>query len=214
SVDLSIDQASRIDRQAEKGNLCLYAFADETWEVRERPEKVPTEFPELVRGINLARDVTEEKRWLADVACHSDAWLISFPCTGACALALTRKLDLSSSSVPVLCVKRVMRQLFVMINALPTISEVLLGAANTSKDGPSSKKDSRRGRQIEKDVIEVDDDDDDTCGVCWKTHRQGEFWMCCDVCKTWYHAKCVRITPHRAKEIKQYKCPKCCRLKT
>ncbi|URE44763.1 hypothetical protein MUK42_13538, partial [Musa troglodytarum] len=139
SVDLSIDQASRIDRQAEKGNLCLYAFADETWEVRERPEKVPTEFPELVRGINLARDVTEEKRWLADVACHSDAW----------------------------------RQLFVMINALPTISEVLLGAANTSKDGPSSKKDSRRGRQIEKDVIEVDDDDDDTCGVCWKTHRQG-----------------------------------------
>ncbi|URE44761.1 hypothetical protein MUK42_13538 [Musa troglodytarum] len=186
----------------EKGNLCLYAFADETWEVRERPEKVPTEFPELVRGINLARDVTEEKRWLADVACHSDAWLISFPCTGACALALTRKLDLSSSSVPVLCVKRVMcdpfvsvhqsmRQLFVMINALPTISEVLLGAANTSKDGPSSKKDSRRGRQIEKDVIEVDDDDDDTCGVCWKTHRQGEFWMCCDVCKTWYHAKLV-----------------------
>ncbi|CAL9098343.1 unnamed protein product [Musa textilis] len=193
----------------EKGNLCLYAFADETWEVRERPERVPTEFPELVRGINLARDVTEEKRWLADVACHSDAWLISF--------SLYWSLRLGFD-------KETRRQLFVMINALPTISEVLLGAANTgeketipsnsSKDGPSSKKDSKRGRQIEKDVIEVDDDDDDTCGVCWKTHRQGEFWMCCDVCKTWYHAKCVRITPHRAKEIKQYKCPKCCRLKT
>lgn len=56
----------------------LCAFADETWEVRERPEKVLTEFPELVIGINLAGDVMEEKRWLADVACHSDGWLLSF----------------------------------------------------------------------------------------------------------------------------------------
>ncbi|THU54247.1 hypothetical protein C4D60_Mb10t23040 [Musa balbisiana] len=64
-----------LGRRAER-QLC--AFADETWEVRERPEKVLTEFPELVIGINLAGDVMEEKRWLADVACHSDAWLLSF----------------------------------------------------------------------------------------------------------------------------------------
>ncbi|RWW58855.1 hypothetical protein BHE74_00034229 [Ensete ventricosum] len=36
----------------------------------ERPEKVPTELPELVIGIKLARDVTEEKQWLTYVACH------------------------------------------------------------------------------------------------------------------------------------------------
>ncbi|XP_065026189.1 PHD finger protein ALFIN-LIKE 6-like [Musa acuminata AAA Group] len=212
----------------EKDNLCLYEFADETWEVRERPEKVLTEFPELVIGINLARDVTEEKRWLADVACHSDAWLLSF--------SLYWSLRFGFD-------KETRRQLFVMINTLPTISEVFLGAANngeketipsnSSKDGPSSEKTwqhSRRGRQIKDDEDddedehedEDDDDDDDdddaeddgTCGACSKTHRQGEFWICCDACKKWYHAECVRITPSQAEQIKQYKCPRCCRRKT
>ncbi|XP_064983715.1 PHD finger protein ALFIN-LIKE 5-like isoform X2 [Musa acuminata AAA Group] len=91
-------------------------------------------------GINLARDVTEEKRWLADVACHSDAWLLSF--------SLYWSLRFGFD-------KETRRQLFVMINTLPTISEVFLGAANNGeketipsnsiKDGPSSEKASKIG---------------------------------------------------------------------
>lgn len=40
-------------------------------------EEVPPELPEPVLGINFARDGMDKKDWLALVAVHSDAWLMS-----------------------------------------------------------------------------------------------------------------------------------------
>lgn len=62
---------------AEKENLCLYGLPNETWEVNLPAEEVPPELPEPALGINFARDGMDEKDWLALVAVHSDAWLLS-----------------------------------------------------------------------------------------------------------------------------------------
>lgn len=40
-------------------------------------EEVPAELPEPCLGINFARDGMARKEWLALVAVHSDAWLMS-----------------------------------------------------------------------------------------------------------------------------------------
>lgn len=39
-----------------KENLCLYGYADSTWEVTLPCEEVPPELPEPTLGINFARD--------------------------------------------------------------------------------------------------------------------------------------------------------------
>uniref|UniRef100_A0A803L5P0 PHD finger protein ALFIN-LIKE n=1 Tax=Chenopodium quinoa TaxID=63459 RepID=A0A803L5P0_CHEQI len=36
-----------------------------------------------------------------------------------------------------------------------------------------------------------------------------ELWVCRDMCETWFHAKCVKMTPAIADHIKQYTCPSC-----
>lgn len=62
---------------AEKENLCLYGFPNETWEVNLPAEEVPPELPEPALGINFARDGMQEKDWLSLVAVHSDSWLLA-----------------------------------------------------------------------------------------------------------------------------------------
>lgn len=62
---------------AEKENLCLFGLPTEQWEVNLPAEEVPPELPEPALGINFARDGMQEKDWLALVAVHSDAWLLS-----------------------------------------------------------------------------------------------------------------------------------------
>lgn len=61
----------------EKENLSLYGYPSEQWEVNLPAEEVPPELPEPALGINFARDGMAEKDWLALVAVHSDAWLLS-----------------------------------------------------------------------------------------------------------------------------------------
>ncbi|GKC58951.1 helicase protein MOM1-like protein isoform X1, partial [Tanacetum coccineum] len=67
---------------------------------------------------------------------------------------------------------------------------------------------------IKDDDDGLDDEDDDEhgetlCGSCGESYVSGEFWICCDICERWFHGKCVKITPARAKHVKQYKCPTC-----
>ncbi|KAF9591365.1 hypothetical protein IFM89_003988 [Coptis chinensis] len=61
----------------DKDNLCLYGYANESWEVTLPAEEVPAELPEPALGINFARDGMNRKDWLSLVAVHSDSWLIS-----------------------------------------------------------------------------------------------------------------------------------------
>lgn len=47
------------------------------WALDLPAEEVPAELPEPCLGINFARDGMARKEWLALVAVHSDAWLMS-----------------------------------------------------------------------------------------------------------------------------------------
>ncbi|KAM6601671.1 hypothetical protein CsatA_021280 [Cannabis sativa] len=203
----------------EKENLCLYGFPSEQWEVNLPAEEVPPELPEPALGINFARDGMQEKDWLSLVAVHSDAWLLSV------AFYFGARFGFDKAD---------RKKLHNMINDLPTIYEVVTGAAKKHlKEKPSgnhgssnrSKSNSRmRGPETQvkqPKSLEPKDEDDDLdeededehgetlCGACGENYASDEFWICCDICEKWFHGKCVKITPARAEHIKQYKCPSC-----
>nr|XP_016479622.1 PREDICTED: PHD finger protein ALFIN-LIKE 4-like [Nicotiana tabacum] len=195
----------------EKENLCLYGFPSEQWEVNLPAEEVPPELPEPALGINFARDGMQEKDWLALVAVHSDAWLLSV------AFYFGARFGFDKAD---------RKRLFNMINDLPTIYEVVTGAAKkqvkerSSVSNHSSTKSKSNSKVGKYSKVEVKDEDDgldeeeeehgDTlCGACGENYASDEFWICCDICERWFHGKCVKITPAKAEHIKQYKCPTC-----
>lgn len=51
--------------------------SDGSWAVDLPAEEVPAELPEPCLGINFARNGMQQRDWLALVAVHSDAWLLS-----------------------------------------------------------------------------------------------------------------------------------------
>ncbi|GAA0163382.1 DNA metabolism protein [Lithospermum erythrorhizon] len=198
----------------ERENLCLYGHPDEQWEVTVPAEEVPAELPEPVLGINFARDGMREKEWLALVAVHSDTWLLSV------AFYIGARFGIDKAD---------RKRLFNLIHDLPTIFEVVTGAANTQSKGSSnssskktksnSKRKQSKASQLkydeddEEDEDSVDEEEDDQgdtqCGACDESYSPNEFWICCDICEKWYHGRCVKVTPARAEHIKQYKCPLC-----
>ncbi|KAL6539238.1 PHD finger protein ALFIN-LIKE 5 [Orobanche gracilis] len=208
----------------ERENLCLYGFPSEQWEVNLPAEEVPPELPEPALGINFARDGMQEKDWLSLVAAHSDTWLLAV----AFHFGTRFRFD-----------KSVRKRLFSMINDLPTVYEVVAGAAvkqqkerssvpnhssSKSKSNSKSRTSETQGnlqkpppppKDDEDDLDEEEDDDDEhgetLCGACGDNYASGDdtFWICCDICEKWFHGECVKITPARAEHIKQYKCPSC-----
>ncbi|XP_016510725.1 PHD finger protein ALFIN-LIKE 5-like [Nicotiana tabacum] len=196
----------------EKENLCLYGFPSEQWEVNLPAEEVPPELPEPALGINFARDGMQEKDWLALVAVHSDAWLLSV------AFYFGARFGFDKTD---------RKRLFNMINELPTIYEVVTGVAKkqvkdrstiSNHSNNKSKPNSKAGKYSKVHVKDEDDGfneegdeehGDTLCGACGENYASDEFWICCDICERWFHGKCVKITPARAEHIKQYKCPSC-----
>ncbi|KAI3495712.1 hypothetical protein L1887_38058 [Cichorium endivia] len=192
----------------EKENLCLYGFPSEQWEVNLPAEEVPPELPEPALGINFARDGMQENDWLALVAVHSDAWLLSV------AFYFGARFGFDKSD---------RKRLFNMINDLPTIFEVVSGNTKkqtkmTNHNSNTSKSNTKgQGSELFQGKYgKVDDEEDDEdehgdalCGACGENYASDEFWICCDVCERWFHGKCVKITPAKAEHIKQYKCPTC-----
>ncbi|XP_009626109.1 PHD finger protein Alfin1-like [Nicotiana tomentosiformis] len=200
----------------EKENLCLYGLPSETWEVNLPVEEVPPELPEPALGINFARDGMQEKDWLSLVAVHSDSWLLSV------AFYFGARFGFGKSE---------RKRLFQMINDLPTVFEVVTGAAKQAHDAAhnnsSKSKSSGKSRQpdpqpkavkisppkMEDESGEEEEEEDEQgatlCGACGDNYATDEFWICCDICERWFHGKCVKITPAKAEHIKQYKCPSC-----
>ncbi|XP_050219978.1 PHD finger protein ALFIN-LIKE 4-like [Mercurialis annua] len=204
----------------EKENLCLYGFPNELWEVNLPAEEVPPELPEPALGINFARDGMQEKDWLSLVAVHSDAWLLSV------AFYFGARFGFDKAD---------RKRLFIMINDLPTIFEVVTGTVkkqpkekssvsnhSSNKSKPGSKvRVSEPGKfpkaqpKDEDEVVDEEEEEeeeehgDTLCGACGENYAADEFWICCDICEKWFHGKCVKITPARAEHIKQYKCPSC-----
>ncbi|KAG6424144.1 hypothetical protein SASPL_114557 [Salvia splendens] len=109
--------------ELDKENLCLFGLPNEQWEVNLPAEEVPPELPEPAIGINFARDGMPEKDWLALVAVHSDAWLLSVGFYFGARFGFD-KAD--------------RKRLFNMINDLPTIFEVVTGAAKKQVKDKSS----------------------------------------------------------------------------
>ncbi|KAK9705514.1 hypothetical protein RND81_07G062900 [Saponaria officinalis] len=199
----------------EKENLCLYGFPNEQWEVNLPAEEVPPEVPEPALGINFARDGMQLKDWLALVAVHSDAWLLSV----AFYFAARFGFD-----------KNDRKRIFNMMNDLPSVFEVVSGTAkkqskekasvsNNSSSKSKTNSNTKSGK-ISKTVSEKEGDDgmeeedelehgDTLCGACGEHYASDEFWICCDECERWFHGKCVKITPAKAEHIKQYECPTC-----
>ncbi|GFP87702.1 phd finger protein alfin-like 5 [Phtheirospermum japonicum] len=200
----------------EKKNLCLYGFPNEQWEVNLPAEEVPPELPEPALGINFARDGMQDKDWLALVAVHSDAWQLSV------AFYFGARFGFDKPD---------RKRLFNMINDLPTIFEVVTGAAKkqakekssiSNNSATKSKSNSKMTKpskpQQAKDELgeglldeeeEEDGHGETLCGACGENYASDEFWICCDLCERWFHGKCVKITPARAEHIKHYKCPTC-----
>ncbi|XP_074576570.1 PHD finger protein ALFIN-LIKE 4-like [Curcuma longa] len=198
----------------EKENLCLYGFPNEHWEVNLPAEEVPPELPEPALGINFARDGMQEKDWLSLVAVHSDAWLL------AVAFYFGARFGFD---------KLQRKRLFGMINDLPSIYEVVSSRNkvrptetnhnnNKSKSNSSTRVSESQAKFPKAQVMEEDDELDEEeedehgdtlCGACGDNYASDEFWICCDICETWFHGKCVKITPAKAEHIKQYKCPTC-----
>ncbi|CAJ1973569.1 unnamed protein product [Sphenostylis stenocarpa] len=203
----------------EKENLCLYGFPNENWEVNLPAEEVPPELPEPALGINFARDGMEEKDWLSLVAVHSDTWLM------AVALFFGTRFGFDKTD---------RKNLFSMINDLPTIFEVVAGkpkkqgkekSSVSNRYNNKSKSNSKKGSESqekclkameskEEDALLEDKEEEHgetLCGACGQNFAADaeEFWICCDMCETWFHGKCVKITPAKAESIKHYKCPSC-----
>ncbi|KAF8022141.1 hypothetical protein BT93_G2324 [Corymbia citriodora subsp. variegata] len=191
----------------EKENLCLYGHSTETWEVALPAEEVPPELPEPALGINFARDGMKRKDWLSLVAVHSDCWLLSV------AFYFGARLNRNER-----------KRLFSLINDLPTLFEVVT-ERKSIKDKPNmdsgskSKNSTKRSidgptrstpKPYEDNYGEEEDEHSETlCGSCGGNYSADEFWICCDICERWFHGKCVKITPAKAENIKQYKCPSC-----
>ncbi|KAL1531342.1 PHD finger protein ALFIN-LIKE 5-like [Salvia divinorum] len=148
---------------------------------------MPPELPEPALGINFARDGMQEKDWLALVVVHSDAWLLSVAfCFGA-------RFGFDKAD---------RKCLFNMTNDLSTIFEVVTGASKMQfKDKLTVKTHSGRKSKPnlkmpptndESEGLDDEEEDekehgDTLCGACGENYAQDEFWICCDICKRWFH---------------------------
>ncbi|KAF3340801.1 PHD finger protein ALFIN-LIKE 8 [Carex littledalei] len=114
----------------EKDELGLYGLPNGTWDVKFPEELVPPDMPEPTLGINFARYGSKEE-WLAIVAVHSDSWLL------ALTFYLGSHYGLDQES---------RRELFSMINNLPTIYEVVTGAAKKPTNERTPKNSSKSNK--------------------------------------------------------------------
>ncbi|CAH8361659.1 unnamed protein product [Eruca vesicaria subsp. sativa] len=210
----------------DKENLCLYAAPDEHWEVTLPAEEVPPELPEPVLGINFARDGMLEKDWLSLIAAHSDAWLTGvaffFGARFGFDKADRKRLFNMMNDQPSVF------EVVTGASAAKKQSKVKSSVSNSSSNRSKSNskfpkvepkaepkiepKDEPKVEPKEEEEYEEENDDEQgetECGACGEYYEADEFWICCDICETWFHGKCVKITPAKAEHIKQYKCPSC-----
>ncbi|KAG0220526.1 hypothetical protein B0O80DRAFT_476084 [Mortierella sp. GBAus27b] len=49
----------------------------------------------------------------------------------------------------------------------------------------------------------------ETCRLCPKGRPETGTWICCDVCETWYHVRCLKLSVDEFEAIDQYHCADC-----
>ncbi|KAL9688995.1 hypothetical protein QQ045_033424 [Rhodiola kirilowii] len=203
----------------EKDNLCLYGFPDETWSVSVPVQDIPPEIPEPMLDIRSLRYGMPTNQWLRYVAVRCDSWLHYV------AFHTATRHGLGKSD---------WTRLFSMINDLRSMYDTLLQSfvkqikdKSSSSDYGSDTSESLSGSETGSEsymlaklsklaeVEKVSEDewanDDTICGICKKNHSEDQFWICCQMCEKWLHGMCVKITKAEFTEIKEYKCPSCCK---
>ena len=54
-------------------------------------------------------------------------------------------------------------------------------------------------------------DKPETCSSCKMQRQEKRYneWVCCDICNSWFHCFCVKITSSFASSVRYYHCPPC-----
>lgn len=45
--------------------------------------------------------------------------------------------------------------------------------------------------------------------ICRKPYKAGEFMIQCDICREWFHGRCVKLSEADADIVKNYHCQPC-----
>ena len=61
------------------------------------------------------------------------------------------------------------------------------------KSSKSSVKRKKRATKRKRDTSYEYSSDKESCGVCFKAEKDGEDWICCDLCLVWFHRECVAL---------------------
>ncbi|XP_004963837.1 PHD finger protein ALFIN-LIKE 3 [Setaria italica] len=176
-------------RKCASGMRSLYLYGNYNdaiwWEVRQPgPE-------ELLLGINLARGNMSRIKWMQHIAMLCDAWLINIAFSSAQNMTAEQR-----------------ERLFHRINSLQTVHTAFLASDTYRRLCREEEKVSRPAAE-QNDQTEGEGTDEIICIRCNGRYRANAFWICCDVCKQWYHGKCVKIRAKQADQMKKYECPEC-----
>ncbi|KAI8604579.1 hypothetical protein EDD21DRAFT_365924 [Dissophora ornata] len=52
-------------------------------------------------------------------------------------------------------------------------------------------------------------EEQETCRLCPQCKPETGTWVCCDVCETWYHVRCLKMSIEEFETIDQYHCSDC-----
>ncbi|CAN6355480.1 unnamed protein product [Urochloa humidicola] len=173
-------------RKCDAGTRSLYLYGNDrsaSWEVRQlEPE-------EQLLGINLARGNMNRIKWLQHIAMHCDAWLIN--------IAFSRAQNMTAKE---------REYLFTRINSLQTVHTTFL-------DSDTYHRLCCQEEEVPRPAVEhnnqTDGEDQIICISCDGHYHANAFWICCDICKQWYHGKCVKIRAKQANQVKHFECPEC-----
>lgn len=80
--------------------------------------------------------------------------------------------------------------------------------SQNKKEKQKKKKEPRESQQdqLKIDKIRLSDNDDGVvCPICSKDIDG--LWICCDVCDTWFHVKCLKLSPRNIPDV--YTCVRC-----
>ncbi|XP_028777345.1 PHD finger protein ALFIN-LIKE 4-like [Neltuma alba] len=176
------DPSKRGDSEEEEF-LCLYGYPDGQWMVEPPMEDVPTDLPEPVLGINLARDMMPKEEWLSWVAAHSDTWLLSV------AFFIGARFGFRQAQ---------RQQLHDMIEELPTVSEVVVAEINKKRQQQRKRKRTSSSASMQESYNErgrSKNMETETSKEMMKAEEEDEIkveWVRCWRCHRHFHRQCVR----------------------
>ena len=67
----------------------------------------------------------------------------------------------------------------------------------------------RAGKPLESRMSIDPEDEVELFCVCQKPYNPAFTMICCDICESWYHGKCVGLTSVQVDAIEEYVCPNC-----